>query len=775
MKRLFCMLLVITSISAFSQKEITVVSFKQSTSDISARTNLRDDTKGIPCALVKVQFPLRNALFEGDIIGAVAYKTNEYWVYMPQNSAKLVVRKAGYTPLNIDFKQYEVPALESKGTYELCIIEKEASAPQLFNEGMEALAKNDMVSAYEKLEKAADVGYDMANYILGSIQVLPSAFWDSNYSNPVDPNSVDSYQAAFDYYKKAADAGVPEGLCALGKFLKDYKDASDVSNIHKISVPEELCDSSVIWGLIKKAADSGVMEAQYQMLGNDQWCEENAKKGVAIAQLGMGLRNDEGYANDAYLVLDDLYDFTPTEDFVTAANWYKKAAEGGIDVAQWRLGEMYARGLGVEENVDKALMWRKKAAEQGNVIFQLIMAMSYNYGQISNLDTFQSYGTAENAHTDWAVDIPENPDEADYWLRKVSNHELAYDESDLIDSNDMYSDAMYILAEALEKKGEYEKAIYWYQRVGEKEGFYPSWALYEIGRIFSEGLAGKKDYAIAKRYLEQGANLEDYRVDDRGIAACYCSLGILYRNGLGVEKNIDKAKEYFLLSSNISEEAMSSYELGMIYKQEGDLEKAREWFSRGGYSKDVSWVDKGKEYYESLDEYKTKKMYELATMYYDGIGGDKDSKKAVKLFNEAASRGSVEAGQKLKQLGLPMPEKIKLFSKNDKQIIHIKSNVKDCVIEIDNQKYDTTKGLFEIELGNGTHDYVLSTKDEKYKQATGSILVLGEETPKSLELNLELTDEYIEKKNAKKEKGKKVLKTLGRIAAGAAAIMIATE
>ena len=56
MKKLFSLLFLVVSISVFSQEEIAVISFKQSSSDIAARTNQRDDTKGIACALIKVQF-----------------------------------------------------------------------------------------------------------------------------------------------------------------------------------------------------------------------------------------------------------------------------------------------------------------------------------------------------------------------------------------------------------------------------------------------------------------------------------------------------------------------------------------------------------------------------------------------------------------------------------------------------------------------------------------------------------------------------------------------
>ena len=83
MKNLFCLLFLVISISVFSQEEISIVSFKQSSSDIAARTNQRDDTKGIPCALVKVQFPMRNVLFEGDCL--------DYMENLPDASVDMVL------------------------------------------------------------------------------------------------------------------------------------------------------------------------------------------------------------------------------------------------------------------------------------------------------------------------------------------------------------------------------------------------------------------------------------------------------------------------------------------------------------------------------------------------------------------------------------------------------------------------------------------------------------------------------------------------------------
>lgn len=637
MKRLLCMMLVFSSISVFSQKEIKVISFKQSTSDISARTNQREDLTGEACALVKVQLPIRNALFDGEIIGEIAYKTNEYWVYMPQKSTQFRIKLQDCTPLNVVFNNYDIPSLESKGTYELCVIRKEASSPQLYNEGMTALAKNDIVTAFEKLEKASEAGYAPAAYELGQASLVP---YDRGYED--NPNTTESYQEAYNYYKKAAEGGCPEAQYALGKMLLDYQN-NYPEELSEINVDPTYLEETRIWNLIKSAADKDVVDAQYRMLSDDKWCKENANKGNAIAEFGMGLRYDPTFSIYDYPMLESI-EVSATENYEEAVKWYCKAADKGLDLAQWKLGELYARGLGVNRDMNKAVLLREKAAEQGKVIFQLIMAMSYNYGEIADLAIFESYGTSENALSSWNAEIPEDAIKADYWLRKVSNHVLTTGERRTIDNNSMYSDAMYILAQQFEKKKELDKAIYWYQRTAEKEDedeFYKPIALAKLGMLFCV----KQNYAKAIDYLEQGMK------DGGSKATCY--LGIMYRDGLGIETNKDKAKELLMKAIEFDgTDNMPYYELGNLYYEESKYEDALKYYKEAK-SNSFDREEDGK--YVWLNEFSTKACYKLGIMYDAGHGVEKNAEKAIEYMTEAASRGSDEAKLYLQKRNLPMP------------------------------------------------------------------------------------------------------------------------
>ena len=53
-------------------------------------------------------------------------------------------------------------------------------------------------------------------------------------------------------------------------------------------------------------------------------------------------------------------------DDILAIEWYEKAAKKGFPMAAHRLGEMYSVGQGVSQNLEKAIFWYKKAAEQGD-------------------------------------------------------------------------------------------------------------------------------------------------------------------------------------------------------------------------------------------------------------------------------------------------------------------------------------------------------------------------------------------------------------------------
>ena len=89
-------------------QDLKVRTMSVNANDLSASTYERKDLNGQACALVKVQLAAYGAKFEGNVIGDVAYKTGEYWVYMTEGSRELRIKHPNYLPLHITFSDYGV-------------------------------------------------------------------------------------------------------------------------------------------------------------------------------------------------------------------------------------------------------------------------------------------------------------------------------------------------------------------------------------------------------------------------------------------------------------------------------------------------------------------------------------------------------------------------------------------------------------------------------------------------------------------------------------------
>jgi TPR repeat protein len=83
-----------------------------------------------------------------------------------------------------------------------------------------------------------------------------------------------------------------------------------------------------------------------------QPCTSAAEQGDARAQFKLGWMYERGLG--------------VPQDNAEAVRWYRAAAEQGNTSAQSNLGFMYQRGLGVPQDYAEAVRWYRAAAEQGN-------------------------------------------------------------------------------------------------------------------------------------------------------------------------------------------------------------------------------------------------------------------------------------------------------------------------------------------------------------------------------------------------------------------------
>src|SRR5262249_32953326 len=53
-------------------------------------------------------------------------------------------------------------------------------------------------------------------------------------------------------------------------------------------------------------------------------------------------------------------------NYKSAAQWFRKAADRGVSDSQFNLGILYARGIGVDQNLAESYKWFSLAAAQGD-------------------------------------------------------------------------------------------------------------------------------------------------------------------------------------------------------------------------------------------------------------------------------------------------------------------------------------------------------------------------------------------------------------------------
>ena len=108
-------------------QELTVKSFKLAENDISAQTQPRKDLNDRNCALMKVLYVGEIVDVEGNVVKPIVKRSNEFWIYMPQNSRQIKIVARNYIPIMITFEDYGVEKLESNKTYVLTIVKSHDS------------------------------------------------------------------------------------------------------------------------------------------------------------------------------------------------------------------------------------------------------------------------------------------------------------------------------------------------------------------------------------------------------------------------------------------------------------------------------------------------------------------------------------------------------------------------------------------------------------------------------------------------------------------------
>lgn len=286
-----------------------------------------------------------------------------------------------------------------------------------------------------------------------------------------------------------------------------------------------------------------------------QWYYKAAIKGNAFAQYSLGILYSEGNG--------------VIKDYNKAFIWFQKSAENDYVGAYYQLGRAYYNGLGVDKDEENAFKWHKKAAENNLPASQYALSLMYKNGE----------GCEENLVS------------AYYWVERAAEND--------------YEDAYYVVGrsylEGICVEVNYKKAFHYLSK-----GYLAldTNCIESLAEMYLKGLNVKKDVYTAlelyNRALEFGDRSIYFKVgkvyEDEGLInqaisiynqgheegnlKCTQRLGIMYYNGEGVEKDLEKAIEYMEIAAAKKEPhamyvlAVAYYRLNKFGDKTSDIAKA---------------------------------------------------------------------------------------------------------------------------------------------------------------------------------------------------------
>lgn len=206
-------------------------------------------------------------------------------------------------------------------------------------------------------------------------------------------------------------------------------------------------------------------------------------------------------ALDTYAKPDDgqHYEFEITFDEIKQAFSKKSFDQEVMNLDSINTSEAPVK---TEEKLDVEKI--KFFAEKGNPNFQFSLGKLYDRGEYIEQDFLQ----------------------AAHWYEMAANQGESRAQNNL--------GCLYLDGEGVDK--DFEKALYWFEKSAKQDN---SYAILNIGEYYREV---KKDYKTAMKYYKKAEKLEP--------KLSWYLMGLLYKDGLGVKKDLKKAKTLFKKSAD---------------------------------------------------------------------------------------------------------------------------------------------------------------------------------------------------------------------------------
>ena len=327
----------------------------------------------------------------------------------------------------------------------------------------------------------------------------------------------------------------------------------------------------------------GVMHEKGRGVAEDDaeavnWYRRAAEQGHGRAQFYLGVMYLEGRGiHGAFNPVDEedaTRDAEWKQDVEEASRWFELAAESGITSAQWYMGDIEDRPA--RNNFDNALMWRRKAALEGDPAAQYTLGGEYEEGwwgcagekfTVEDPAYFSAWDwyrmAADNAalrrlpvrssDSAWLFDVIDvmyaegrwrrEDDDAyglqSYWMAKEQGNSLVQYELGV-----MYEEGSHEFAQ------DDEKAVEWYQRAAEQGN---ADAQHALGRMCEAGEGVRQQSLFTTLgYLEAAEWYQ--KAADQGNADAQYALADMYEAGRGVGQDGALAAVWYLKAADNADE-----------------------------------------------------------------------------------------------------------------------------------------------------------------------------------------------------------------------------
>lgn len=453
----------------------------------------------------------------------------------------------------------------------------------------------DLEKAFQLFKEAAQQKNMDAEYALGFCYMR---------GEDIDKNR----ERGFAHYEKAAEQGYPPAQLGLAIC---YDRGMGVA----ASVP-----TAKLWS--RRAADQGHILSYFNLA----FYYLNNKPQKALRLLTLAAQQEDPMAQ-TLLGQCHIDELGVSKDLQEAVQWQRHslAAEQGEMNAQRALGDCYRDGRGVERDKELAAHWHRLAAEQ----------LKNTGARIKQSEILREI-ISEDSRSIYAVHDFSRSTKTETKKRQIKEPKLSaldtrqHDaESLLIPESKISGAKIFNPGLDLFRLGQYKQALAIFEKAAHERNYVPAFVYLELMNLL--GLGGKKDPAkvglYGKECREAISWFEDSRAKDYPFRQC--CLGMMHRYGIGVEKNIEIALQYFRKAAQLKN-MDAEVALGTWYVDDDEnTDKNEKW----GFSHLENAAKQG---------HPTAQM-KLGKCYDFGRGVTVSTPTAKSLYTQAADQGHLQA------------------------------------------------------------------------------------------------------------------------------------